>query len=92
MSLTTEDGIYLGNVVESGVEVELGAVEIDGDEVDVAVLEVMAGDVIDEAGVVPVDAVLVPPQPATSPTARTVATSSPTSPDPRILFISIPPS
>jgi hypothetical protein len=38
VSLTTEDGIYLGNVVESGVEVELGAVEIDGDEVDVAVL------------------------------------------------------
>ena len=87
VSLTTEDGWYLGNVVELAVGVELVAGAIDGDDEDVAVLDETVGEVKDEAGVVPVDALLVPPQPA----ARTTTTSNPASPDTRIFFIGMPP-
>jgi hypothetical protein len=79
VSLTTEDGWYLGNVVEP----------VAGD--DVAGLDEALGEVVDGDVVVLVGVTLTVPQPATSPTARTVTNSNPISPDGRTLFIAMPP-
>jgi hypothetical protein len=74
------DGSYLGNEVEP----------VEGD--DVGVLDETPGEVVDGDVVVLVGTTfVVVPQPATSPTDRTVATSNTISPDPRIFFTAVPP-